>query len=483
MNFEKDICKYTGDILSEYEFKKHNKDKILYDAVLGTQVLTPYEVNIIDSPLLQRLRYIHQTALVFFTFPSARHTRFEHSLGVSMMAQKIGNSLNLDENDIKIMKTAGLLHDIGHGPFSHTSEVMIKELNTVKKIVNTDQRFDINKPHEMISYSIIKSKPFTEHFEKICEINKQKVIDLEQVGQLIIGGLADKKNKKYLMDAINGAFDADKLDYLNRDSYFTGLKMGIDLDRIFATMMIEDRENENKGIIGKLSGVHVLEQLMFGKMLLYPSVYHHHKSCSCDCMIKGIFEFIKENNIKINGYDFDSVSDYLKITDYDLLTSEGKDPRLKRRVDNIIYRRLLKRALVISPKTIKDESNLEDLTSYADDNETLRLVAKEIADDVSKSNPCEKYDVWIELPRDPSFGAPSNYWIKVTDDDYNTLDKFFPVNKWVESYQANKWRGFVFGPAHLQEEVGKSAMKIIKEVFGLEFNRQATLLAKHSNPQ
>lgn len=479
MNLEDDLQSFTDEILSGYDYKLNIKDKILYDAVLGTQILNSFEINLIDSPLLQRLRYIHQTSLAFFTFPSAKHSRFEHSLGVGMMAEKIGRSIKADRDEIQTMKVAALLHDIGHGPFSHASEYIIRELNMVKKAVYSDKRFDINKPHEMISYKLIKSEAFSDFFTKICNDNNMNYIDLEFVGRMIIGAVENKRNKKFMMDVINGAFDADKLDYLNRDSYFTGLKMGIDLDRVFATMMLQDKADEDKGIIGKLSGVHVLEQLMFNKMLLYPSVYHHHKSCACDCMLKGIFEFIKENDVTLNGYDFNKVSDFLRVTDYDLLTSVGKSPELKQRIDNLKNRRLLKRALVITQKTVDPDSDLAELTKYRDELDVLRGIARLIADEVG----CSHHDIWIELPKNPSFNAPSNYIIKITDEDYDTLDKFFPLDKWVESYNANKWRGYVFGPDNLQEKVGKAAQNVLNNLLGLTFTEQAAILAKYPIPE
>jgi uncharacterized protein len=479
LKLEDDLQNFTDEILSGYIHKQNIKDKILYDAVLGTQILNSFEINLIDSPLLQRLRYIHQTSLAFFTFPSAKHSRFEHSLGVGMMAEKIGRSINADRDEIQTMKVAALLHDIGHGPFSHASESIIGELDMVKDAVERDERFDIFKPHEMISYKIIETDSFSEFFTKICDDNKVNYINLEFVGQMIIGVVEDKRNKKFMMDVINGAFDADKLDYLNRDSYFTGLKMGIDLDRLFATMMLQDKEDEDKGIIGKLSGVHVLEQLMFNKMLLYPSVYHHHKSCACDCMLKGIFEFIRENDVTLNGYDFNKISDFLRVTDYDLLTSVGKSPELKKRIDNLRNRRLLKRALVITQKTVDDDSDLGELMKYRDELDVLRDTAKAIAEEVD----CKHHDVWIELPKNPSFRAPSNYIIKITDEDYDTLDNFFPLDKWVESYNANKWRGYVFGPDDLQEEVGEAAQKVLGDLFGLKFNEQAEVLTKYPVPE
>jgi hypothetical protein len=487
LDLDEDLDKYVSDVLEYYDFYKVDRRKILYDAVLGTHELSPLEVSILDSPFVQRLRGIHQTSLAFLTFPSARHSRFEHSIGVSIMADRMGTALNKHlikhmsreeiEIGIKELRIAGILHDIGHGPFSHTSEDIIAGLPSIKKVYQKEE-FKNLKPHELICYKLLNSKSFKDFFNKLLKIYNEEDISLDIISNIIIGKVKDPYKDKFKSDIISSPFDADKLDYLLRDAYFTGLKIAVDCDRIFITQLIDEREGEYRRLIGDVSGVHVLEQVLFGKMLLYPSLYHHHKCRSSECMIKGIFEYILENDIKIGELNFKKVSDFLKIDDYFFLTNNQNsrlDPELCNKLKKIKSRQLLKRALVLKNSTLDDNTQFEQLLSLEQRPERLR----ELANIISEQVDCEKHDIWVDLPGNPTFPEPSNYIIKVTHDEYLKLEDFFPLAQWSDSYENNKWTGYVFGPPSKQEEIGVATKKIFNEIYGLNFNHQAQYLAKY----
>ena len=482
MGIDQDLEEYVTEVLADCEPERSNRNKIIYDAVLGTHELKQIEINLIDSPLVQRLRYISQTGFTYLTYPSARHSRFEHSLGVSIMANKMANALkanspDFDDITFKEVRIAGLLHDIGHGPFSHTSEDIIGKLPDVKEAFK-DEKFKGTKPHELISYKLINTKRFKNYFKSLCEVYGEKDVSLDNISNMIIGKVSDEKYR-YKSEIINGSFDSDKLDYLMRDAYFTGLKLSIDLDRLFITQKLENRKKQPKRIIGDIGGVHVLEQILFGKMLLFPSVYHHHKVRACECMLKGLFEYIKENDIRFDGLKFEKVSDFLKIDDLSILNTVGKEKNVRDRIMKIKQRKLLKRALVIKKSTLKDPETFSDLLGLKDRGEELREIAKIINESETLKDCCEYHDIWIDLPTAPNFPEPSSYLIQQTVDRFIKLVECFPLAAWSDSYEVNKWTGYIFGPPELQRRIGEISQLVLEDVFDLKFDEQAQILAKY----
>jgi HD superfamily phosphohydrolase len=208
---------------SDFDFRYSDHKKIIRDAVFGTNELSALEVSILDLHFIQRLRGIHQTALTFFTYPSATHNRFEHSLGVSIMAARLGKSLKVDNKTMNEIRVAGLVHDIGHGPFSHASEDVLKEFPEINDALDSNTGlFSREKPHEMIGYKLLKTNAYQTFFEQLFKHYKSD-IDLQNVCSMIVGKMSE--DEQYKADIINSPFDADKLDYLVRDAHFTGIKM------------------------------------------------------------------------------------------------------------------------------------------------------------------------------------------------------------------------------------------------------------------
>lgn len=483
MTLEKDLETHVSSVLMSYENRKVDHKKIIRDAVLGTCELTPLEVNIIDTPFVQRLRCISQNALACLTYPSATHNRFEHSLGVSKMADGMAKALKeeVSETTRLELKIAGLLHDIGHGPFSHASEEIIGQLDDVKKTLDSDNRFSPSKPHEMITYKLLETKSFRDFFNDLLKVYSKTEVNLKNISNMIIGSMEDPFNNQYKADIINGAFDADKLDYLIRDSYFTGIKMAVDVERILVTQMIEKRPGKMKRIITDVGGVHILEQILFNKMLLFPAVYHHHKVRSAECMFKSLFEIISDNGFSPGEMKFDKMSDFLRTDEHFFMTTDNKPKKMVDQILKIKQRKLLKRALVICRKTLKNEEGYEQLLALRDRLPDLREISREMVKDDSLKNKCKYYDVWVDLPEDPRFPEPSKCLVKVTNTDYETLDKFFPVAGWSTSFKTHKWKGYVFGPPELQKTLDSVSRDTFKYLFGLELNKQATVLAKHSS--
>jgi len=163
-----------------YKPSRPRGPKVFNDALLGNLFFAEHEVAVIDCPLLQRLRRIKQTGLVHYVYPSATHTRFEHSLGAAALSERClnalreraeieGTSLGLDESrvsgDLPHLRMAALLHDVGHGLCSHASEQIYK-LQTDMRVFKADPTYVKNQPGEILSYLMVNSPTFKAWFEE-----------------------------------------------------------------------------------------------------------------------------------------------------------------------------------------------------------------------------------------------------------------------------------------------------------------------------
>ncbi|GAG65915.1 unnamed protein product [marine sediment metagenome] len=310
------------------------------------------------NDIIQRLRNISQNGLAYFLYPGAVQNRFDHTLGVTILTEKFINTLVkagmkvLNKERGHNLRLAAIFHDVGHGPFSHLSEEIYSNLEPINEILK-EPKFsavvqDV-KSHEIISYYIVKSDAFQEIFNKSDEIFRDQfegTIDVNLIAECIIGNVSNPKNK-YCQDIINGSFDVDKLDYIQRDCYFTGIKLGIDVERIFQNILYRI-EGDKHELALDISGCHNLEQLLFNKLLLYPSLYHHHKVRACSCMFKSIFEIMYDHDLEINGKKFDNPIDFLESRDELFLSYKDKPELIQEHIKNLLNRVILKRALVIA---------------------------------------------------------------------------------------------------------------------------------------
>jgi len=311
------------------------------------------EERIINTKVFQRLRNIKQLALANYVYPGALHTRFDHSLGVMHLAKKIAEKLDLKKNKIKIVSLAGLLHDIGHGPFSHVSEQILETYT--ENLQNLLSKWKADNAHELMSILIIE---FNEELKKAINDDKKR----KEVIKIL-----QKHKKRFLeKDIISGPLDADKLDYLLRDSYFTGVKYGVfDIDKIIESM---DKIPIAEGIfqIGiKQEGIYALEQLLLAKYHMNTQVYHHRIRRIADAMvvrgvelaIKGGLEKLKEIfSIKDNE---EFINKYVEFDDYaliDLVLKKG-DAISKEYFNRIKQRRLFKE--ICSLELSKEELNTD----------------------------------------------------------------------------------------------------------------------------
>ena len=254
-------------------------DKIR-DPVHGFIFLTELEKEIIDSEPFRRLRNIRQLAFTNLVYPGAEHSRFSHSLGVMEFSSRIFETLMRKDKELiesrlgwhedyfvkywQLIRLASLLHDIGHAPFSHASE----------------DCFEKNYKHEDYTRIIIKS----EYISKIIdEYVRQTGIRHEEVSAFFEKRSVDE-NISFLKPIFSGEMDSDRMDYLLRDSLFSGVGYGrFDYERLIVSLcLVELPESGNPVIAVEEGGVHALEALILARYFMFTQVYFHRVRRSLD---------------------------------------------------------------------------------------------------------------------------------------------------------------------------------------------------------
>ncbi|QNU67305.1 HD domain-containing protein [Ruminiclostridium herbifermentans] len=336
-NIYSSFLERINDIVKEYlsvhagtDYHQFSEDKVINDPIWGCVKFNSWEIAIIDTPLFQRLRDIYQVGLGVFTYPAARHSRFEHSLGVVAIASRMIESLrnqklgfiNISDYEVMDVRLAALLHDIGHCFYSHLSEAFygtLPEFIMLQKYFN--KKFGVKpKPHEIFSYIIINTDAFKAFLTHNSILNSQYISAsgtindlMVRIGNMIIGvpnygrRSEGKHGKKYsfLTRIINGDIDADKLDYIKRDSYTSGLPLTFDIERLLYKITIREPENTNEyQLVVDIAGITAVEEITFSKLMLNNYIYHHQKVLATEVMAKDIALALMELNIVKHPCDF-----------------------------------------------------------------------------------------------------------------------------------------------------------------------------------
>ena len=261
------------------------------DPVFGYVYITEAEREIIDSFAFQRLRRIRQLAGAEYVYPGANHTRFEHSLGVLHLAGLLTHNPQLSEvlseDEAQMIRIAALLHDVGHGPFSHIFEHLLVKF--------------LRKTHEDMTTWIIQN---SELRDIICNLG----YDPDVIGKLAVGNL-NKPEMNFMDQIIRSAVDVDKLDFVVRDTYHTGAEYGhVDIFRLIQTLDVLDGSLAVD--IGSLSA---LESFILARIESFKSIYFHRVGRAVQIMLAIAMEKAKDD---LGLVDFKSPEEYLALDDY-----------------------------------------------------------------------------------------------------------------------------------------------------------------------
>jgi len=358
-------------------------------------------LEIINTPEFQRLRRIRQLGLSSYTYPTAVHDRFSHSLGVTYIVGLLFDNLNIEEKSVKIttpdgdtiplnkkelkllIQLAGLLHDIGHGPFSHAFE----------KITKVD--------HEEMSKEIILNEngniyPILKGIDNeiLAKHSPQWIVEI------ITGGTFEPI---WVKELISSQLDADRMDYLLRDAYMCGVNYAsFDYKWLFQNIELGEIKNENnrKGLlINAKKGIHAVESFIISRYHMYEQVYFHKTTRCFEVIAHKIFERLKrlKKDNKLDDSFFlnkslpsfietSSLDDYLLLDDFNLYTHFNhwiflnKDSILKQMCETIIYRRPYKLFKEIENDSLFEYNTqsliMKTLGKYSDEPEYLFLEDK-----------------------------------------------------------------------------------------------------------
>lgn len=245
-------------------------ERRIRDPIHGFVSVMGRELDVLDTPLFQRLRRINQLAMARLVYPGALHTRFDHTLGVLHVAGQLCKQLRIDEPHTRIIRLAALLHDIGHGPFSHVSETILKHISGDELEKKAGKK---DKIHELITQQIILENPDLN--PGLSDLDRQDIVKL----------LKDGLDRRVYRDIISGPLDADKQDYLLRDSYFCGVRYGVyDIAQLHKTLTTASDGGDEIMVVDE-TGLHGLEQFVLAKYYLTTQVYRHKVRLISDSML------------------------------------------------------------------------------------------------------------------------------------------------------------------------------------------------------
>lgn len=471
------VRKYIDGYLATWS--KPKKEKIIQDPIHGTIVIKPHELLFLDSPLLQRLRRIYQTSSSLWTYPTSHHSRFEHSLGVMSMVERMVRAMEskkkIEEDDIRLLRITGLLHDLGHGPFSHLSEDIFREFpedplfNEVNDLQKQDP-FSLKKSKaaEILTYYIIMSDSFKNMIKKSFEIGGIGInpdTAQKQMAHMILGNVEGviPPEKTFISEMISSAVDADKLDYIVRDNHYTGLGLSLDVQRLlYALTVVEESGKLHLAI--NMKGLVPLEQIIVSKAFLTTSLYHHQKVRATDCMVKGLLEIGIEEKATVADAPLSDPVSFLEITDFDLLSPDGKPKKYQDQVRWLLNRDIPKRMLCIYNETIAEEKGQKyklEIVREKFRNECTKSYRQRIAD---KCGEATKGLIWIDFPKPLNFAEAENFRIVFGEDiPPKKLNEVFPLPAWQENYSKNLYRGYIFAPMAYKDIVKEEAKKILGE--------------------
>ena len=256
------------------ELKRLDETKVLKDPV-HSYIHIHYEViwNCLDSKEFQRLRRIRQLGGDFQVYPTAEHSRFSHSLGVYEIVRRMVTEVKslcveLTEYEKVCVMLAGLLHDVGHGPFSHAFEHIT------------------NHSHEEYTAKIILDN--TELNAILRAVSEKLPLDIVSIIQ-------HTHENDILNQIVSGQLDADRMDYLLRDSYFTATSYGqFDLERILRTIRVRKTAEGRKVIVVKYTGIHSVEDYIMARYQMYWQVYYHPVARSYEAVFIQLFNRLKD---------------------------------------------------------------------------------------------------------------------------------------------------------------------------------------------
>ncbi|WP_049899115.1 HD domain-containing protein [Halococcus agarilyticus] len=377
--------------------------------------------ELLDTPTVQRLRHVRQLGTVDLVYPSANHTRFEHSLGVYHLADRALSHLGIEGRQAERVRAAALLHDVGHGPYSHNLEALVhrrtgKFHDDVDELLSTGEVATILEAHDL---------------------------DPDRIAGLVAG-------EGRLGQLVSGELDVDRMDYLIRDAHHTGVPYGtVDHGRLVRELRFVDGE-----LALAEGNVQTAESLLLARALMNPTVYSHPVARIGKAMLRRATERLLDGNVTDgsgeNGVGGDSIDAEAlrRMDDHDLLVALRSHDRTAADAARLGRRDLYKRAVWAELRDTPDE--IVDA-----DHATVREHEREIADSAG----VDSGDVILDVPARPSMTESSSR--VVVGGEIRPLGRQSTLVEALNTTQRDQWRLGVYAPADITEQVGTAAVSVL----------------------
>ncbi len=418
--------------------------KTIVDAVHGTIRLEPLIQELLETLEIQRLNSIRQLGLTYLVFPGANHSRIEHCLGVSWVANEMAKALSLPEDERKLVQAAGLLHDVGHGPYSHTLEHVLNRELAVDHMHLT-QRL-ITGEDDNVGREDRKAFPDVPRIHEVLEAHG---VDPKEVAALIRGP-AEERNlfgdrtfgdeRRYLGQIIHSPMDADQIDYLLRDAHYTGVSQGrIDIARLLLTLRLR-----HGALALDRKGLPALEGMLVARGLMYSSVYFHKTVRIAEQMLA---RSVERSDAPI--------AEVQKMVDHELLAWLMAHGKFQREIAlRVRYRKLYKRVLAYDKDELSEEAKAT-LATFKD-----AKVRRRTEDRLARRAGLEPGQVIVDVPlpelliSEPRIAKTE---VMILDDgDAKPFSRVSPLGRALQLRQVTDWVVMIAAPPHAVEATRKA---------------------------
>ena len=362
--------------------------------------------DLLETPPVQRLRRVKQLGTVTMVYPSANHTRFEHSLGVYHLADRALAHLGIEGGQAERVRAAALLHDVGHSPYSHNIEALVHR-KTGKYHDDVDELLDRGEVARVLA----------DH-----DIEPGKVAGL-------VGGDGE------LGQLVSGELDVDRMDYLVRDAHHTGVPYGtIDHERLVRELRFVDGE-----LVLDEGNVQTAESLLLARALMNPTVYAHHVARIAKSMLRrGTEQLLAETDV--------TAEELRRWDDSDLLVALRQCEATAAYTQRLSQRNLYKRAVWAEWQAVPDEI-------LSADHDAVGAMEQAIADEANVDSDA----VILDISPEPSMTESSSRVL--VNGDVRRLGEQSTLVNAIRAAQRDQWRLGVYAPADESERVGAAAIR------------------------
>jgi HD superfamily phosphohydrolase len=497
------------DAIQHTQPASYGKSKVIHDPIWGTGEYEAWEVRLLDSALFQRLRGLRQTGFAYLTYPTAEHSRFQHTLGVAEAAGRIFDAVvhRADRGGLSAMglarrdghpildpavredtksrwrmlvRLAALVHDTGHSVFSHSSERIYGLVPPLPELIQHLTTSNAKPPGaaEVVVYLVVTTPEWQANVAACwdgLQVEAPTPEEWKRIGQWVMGQ-EDDQNLKFLADIISGPLDADKLDYVFRDGYSAGIPVGYDLERLIATVCVDPQESVDGGLWWRLTipvrGINALEQLVMGRLVLNSYMYHHQKCRAAEAAFERALARDYRERTSVLGLG--NVWELFGLQDADAYAFRSGDSTAALELRRLYGRGLRVRVAEFRRVDLPDSSRIS--TRFARLLEYSRIKdwpqyyeLLDLEDEISRQAGTEAGAVILDIPNNPSYADLENLLIPgrraEAGEDAN---KVLAYRDWIEAYKVHRMFVRVFGPRGSEQAVWDATRAVLQGRFGLE---------------